>query len=219
MINSRYILPLLCMLLAITAWAQPRLARPEVYVGVHGGAMMSTVLFSPSVANIDLKQAPLTMNGGLVFRYAGHKVCAIQAELNYMQRGWHEGNGNYDYVRQLDYIEVPLLMHLYFGKKAFRGFFNLGPQIGYCIGDKQTGTPLHPDKPQYLPLEHSFDWGLAAGLGCYVRTKKAGVFQLEARGNFSLGTIYNNRKVDYFSQSNHANVSLNLAYLWQLKIK
>ena len=125
----------LLAVLSISVSAQPRLRTPEIYIGAHAGVMGSTMLFKPNVAKIDILQSPLSTNGGLVFRYAGHKVCAIQVEANYMQRGWCEQitlqDGSVaDYTRKLDYIEVPLLMHLYFGKERFRGFVNLGPQIG-----------------------------------------------------------------------------------------
>ena len=231
MMRKYYIWFVLC-LVSIGAAAQPRLRQPEIYVGAHAGVMASTMLFKPQVANIDILQSPLAPNGGLVFRYAGHKVCAIQAEINYMPRGWREmipyNGSTIDYIRRLDYIEVPLLMHLYFGKERFRAFVNLGPQVGYCIRDKQHMESTSLQIPemlaalsahQYIPIEKPFDWGLAGGLGCYYRTRKIGLFQLEARFNFSLGTAYNNRKVDYFSQSNAMNLSLNLAYLWEIKIK
>ena len=223
MMRRSYIV-LLLLLVSLMSMAQPRLRTPEIYVGAHAGVMASTMLFRPNVAKIDIMQSPLTMNGGLVFRYAAHKVCAIQVEANYMQRGWREqialGTGStMDYTRQLDYIEIPLLMHLYFGKQRFRGFINLGPQIGYCIRDIATQLPSTITSPQYQPIEKPFDWGLAGGLGCYYRTKKIGLFQLEARFNFSMGTTYNDRKVDYFSQSNAMNLSLNFAYLWEIKIK
>lgn len=223
MMRRSYIV-LLLLFVSLMSMAQPRLRTPDIYVGAHAGVMASTMLFRPNVAKIDIMQSPLTMNGGLVFRYAAHKVCAIQVEANYMQRGWREqialGTGSsMDYTRQLDYIEIPLLMHLYFGKQRFRGFINLGPQIGYCIRDIATQLPSTITSPQYQPIEKPFDWGLAGGLGCYYRTKKIGLFQLEARFNFSMGTTYNDRKVDYFSQSNAMNLSLNLAYLWEIKIK
>lgn len=224
MMHLRHIfITMLLLILSIAVSAQPRLRTPEMYVGAHAGAMASTMLFKPNIAQIDIMQSPLTINGGLVFRYAGHKVCAIQTELNYMQRGWREtitlGQTTMDYTRQLDYIEIPLLMHLYFGKERFRGFFNLGPQIGYCIRDVATPLPEGVTAPHYLPIDKPFDWGLAGGLGCYYRTRHIGLFQLEARFNFSMGTTYNNRKVDYFSQSNAMNLSLNFAYLWEIKIK
>lgn len=224
MMHRRHIfITMLLLILSIAVSAQPRLRTPEMYVGAHAGATASTMLFKPNIANIDIMQSPLTINGGLVFRYAGHKVCAIQTELNYMQRGWREtitlGQTTMNYTRQLDYIEIPLLMHLYFGKERFRGFFNLGPQIGYCIRDVATPLPEGVTAPHYLPIDKPFDWGLAGGLGCYYRTRHIGLFQLEARFNFSMGTTYNNRKVDYFSQSNAMNLSLNFAYLWEIKIK
>ena len=225
MIKQRYIiLTLLLCTITIMGFAQPRLRRPEIYVGAHAGVMASTMMFSPNIAKIDIMQSPLRVNGGLVFRYAGHKVCAIQTEINYMPRGWHEtialDNGStMDYYRQLDYIEIPLLMHLYFGKERFRAFLNLGPQIGYCFRDISTELPNTIISPQYQPIDKPFDWGLAGGLGCYYRTRHIGIFQLEARFNFSMGTIYNNRKVDYFSQSNAMNLSLNMAYMWEIKIK
>ena len=219
----RKILTLMLMGISIAGVAQPRLRTPEIYIGAHAGAMASSMYFSPSVEHINLLQSPISINGGLVFRYAGHKVCAIQTEVNYMQRGWREtitlGQTTMDYTRQLDYIEIPLLMHLYFGKERFRGFFNLGPQIGYCIRDVATPLPEGVTAPHYLPIDKPFDWGLAGGLGCYYRTRHIGLFQLEARFNFSMGTTYNNRKVDYFSQSNAMNLSLNFAYLWEIKIK
>ena len=169
MIRQRHIILFLLLLLSVMSMAQPRLRRPELYVGVHGGVMASTVMLKPSVANIDIMQSPLSPNGGIVFRYAGHKVCAIQAEINYMQRGWNETITStaqpIEYYRTLDYIEVPLLMHLYFGKERFRAFLNLGPQIGYCFRDAATELPSFITQPQYQPIDKHFDWGLAGGLG------------------------------------------------------
>lgn len=199
--------------------AQPRLRHPEIYVGGHAGVMASTVLFNPRFDGMDILKSPLSVNGGLVFRYAGHKVCAIQAEINYMQRGWREVGTSVDYRRQLDYIEVPLLMHLYFGKKHFRGFLNLGPQIGYCFRDVSYGTPNPLYAHQYEKIDKPFDWGVAGGLGVYYRTNKIGLFQLEARMNYSFGGVFGTSKIDYFTSASPVNLSVNFAYLWEIKIK
>ena len=120
----RYIFIVIALMISCVMLAQPRLRRPEIYIGGHAGMMASSMLFNPSVTGIDIIQSPLSVNGGLVFRYAGHKVCAIQVEANYMQRGWREKGDGFDYRRQLEYIEVPLLMHLYLGGQHFRGFLN-----------------------------------------------------------------------------------------------
>lgn len=222
--STRYILFLFLLAISSTLVAQPRLRHPELYIGAHAGVMASSITFKPTVKGIDLLQSPLSINGGLVVRYAAHKVCALQLELNYMQRGWREvlpataTSPAVDYRRQLDYIQLPLLMHLAFGNK-FRGFLNLGPQIGYCFRDTEYGTknPLYTH--HYLPIQQPFDWGLAGGLGMYYRSNKIGTFQLEARFNYSLGSVFNNRITDYFTSANPMNLSINFAYLWEIKIK
>lgn len=217
--HSRYIFVLIMLVVTGSMIAQPRLRRPEIYIGGHVGVMVSSMLFKPTVQAIDIAQSPLSLNGGLMFRYAGHKVCAIQVEANYMQRGWREVGEGYDYRRQLEYIEVPLLMHLYFGRKHFRGFLNLGPQIGYCFRDTDYGIKDTSQSHQYIPIQHPFDWGLAGGLGIYYRTNKIGLFQLEARFNYSFGSIFDNQKTDHFEFANPINLSINFAYLWEIKVK
>ncbi len=215
----------LCGLLLIVGSlnAQPRLHAPELYVGVHGGVSASTMIFNPSVSNMSdpfTNGMVLGGNGGLVFRYAGHKVCGFQLELNYMHRGWREHNAEGTYERHLHYLEVPFLTHLYFGKKAVRGFINLGPQIGYCVADRNSGNLLgESDDHQYAPITKPFDWGVALGLGMYVRTKNAGVYQLELRGNYSLGSAFGTRATDYFNNANPLDVSVNLAWLMPLNKK
>ena len=215
--------------LAYTAVAQPRLRVPEIYIGVHGGVTASSVMFNPAVANM----TPITQayvlggNGGLVFRYGGHKCCAIQVELNYQHRGWREhqaadeatGIAESTYSRELHYIELPLLMNLNFGNERCRGFLNLGPQIGYCFRDVSYGTPNPLYAHQYEKIDKPFDWGVAGGLGVYYRTNKIGLFQLEARMNYSFGGVFGTSKIDYFTSASPVNLSVNFAYLWEIKIK
>ena len=217
--HCKYILTTILLAVSSIIIAQPRLRTPEIYIGGHAGVMASSMIFNPSIKTIDIKQSPLSVNGGLVFRYAGHKVCAVQVEVNYMQRGWTEIGEQVDYRRQLEYIEVPLLMHLYFGKKHVRAFLNLGPQIGYCFRDTEYGNKNPNDTYQYISIQHPFDWGVAGGLGMYYRTNKIGLFQLEARFNYSFGSTFDNQATDHFKFANPIGLSVNLAYLWEIKIK
>lgn len=201
--------------------AQPMLAKPEMYIGIHGGALGSMYTFTPRINGTEhfLDAAFLSWNGGVVFRYSGHKCCGLQVELNYMQKGWRENaerEYTVHYTRKLDYIELPFLTHVYFGKPSFRAFINLGPQIGYCFHEAEDGTrnSSNPSAPQYnMPIDNAFDWGIAGGVGFYYRHLKAGVFQLEARFNYSLGDTFSHSKTAFFSQSHAMNVSLNLGYL------
>lgn len=201
--------------------AQPRLRVPEIYFGVHGGVTASSIMFQPSVENMRpiTKACVLGGNGGFVFRYAGHKYCAVQVELNYMHRGWAETSDAGRYSRELHYIELPVLMNINFGNRLCRGIFNLGPQIGYCLYDnKGTGTRLSTNQTQYTtPISHPFDWGLAAGLGFYLKTRKAGLYQLEARFSYSFGGIFGTSLTDHFTMASPMDLSLNLAWMWDFK--
>ena len=219
---------LLTVLLALSGGitAQLRLRTPEMYVGVHGGVMASTVLFNPAVGGMK----PITNGcvlggmGGFVFRYSEQRCCAVQVELNYMQRGWREYSeatetaDAYNYSRKLHYLELPFLMHIYFGSPSWRGFVNVGPQIGYCIKDEGgEGTKQTASLHQYAGLDNPFDWGVAGGLGFYCRTKNAGLYQFEARFSYSFGTLFASKTSDYFRQSNPMNLSLSIAWLWEIK--
>ena len=204
--GRRYILfSVLCAVFCTLAQAQPRLRTPEFYVGAHGGVTASTVLFNPAHANMSpiTKACVLGGNGGFVFRYAGHKYCHFQMELNYEHRGWTEGGTPHS----LHYIELPILMNINAGSDLCRWFFNFGPQIGYCVKD-ESSTVTHP-----------FDWGLAAGTGFYFDTRKAGLYQLEVRFDFSFGGVLGTTVVDAHTMASPMDLSINLAYMWKIKKK
>ncbi len=208
-----------CLLSSVYAFCQPRLQNPEFYVGFHGGVTASMVMFSPTVSQA-VDKCLLAPNAGVFFRYFGHKYCAFQVELDYQQRGWHEYKTHY--VRRLDYLELPILFHLYVGKNGAYWFFNLGPQIGICVKDHRGEVPesvvIEDDEPmQYGKIDHPFDWGVTAGTGVEYNSKKAGCYHLEIRFAYSLGGIYGNRKTDYFSNSEPMTLSLNLGWAWRVK--
>lgn len=210
----------LLLFVAIRIAAQPRLEQPEMFVGAYGGVMVSTVFFSPKVPGMtDLLKVPLGYNAGAVFRYGGHKVCAVQVEAGYAQRGWREysQSDGYDYYRKLHYVQVPLLAHIHFGGEHAQMFFNLGPEIAYCVASEESGTKQTASTYQYRAIDHQFDWGAAGGVGFYGMHRKAGVFQLELRVHYSFSSLYNNSRVEHFASSNTLTASLNFAYLWQIK--
>lgn len=203
--NKRYIGILVGLVSLFSLQAQPRLRIPEYYLGVHGGVSAGTVIFNPSESGMrPITQAcVLGGNGGLVFRYAGHKYCHFQMELNYMHRGWKQSGTEHN----LHYIELPILMHLNFGSEVCRWIFNLGPQIGYCVKDESNA------------IDHPFDWGLAAGTGFYVKTRKAGIYELEIRCDFSLGGVLGTSVTDSHNMANPLDLSVNLGWYFPIKKK
>lgn len=219
-LSSRGVRLLLLLLLAVAqVVAQPRLKHPEMFVGAYGGVTFSTVFFTPKVAGMsNILTMPMGYDAGAVFRYGAHKVCAFQVEAAYAQYGWREyKKDEYDYTRMLHYVQVPFLAHIHFGAPYFQGFVNLGPQIGYCVGSKESGTKQTESVYQYRPIDQAFSWGVAGGLGFYGMHRKAGVFQLEARVYYSFGSLYNNSRAEHFAASNTLMIGVNFAYLWQIK--
>ena len=178
--------------------------NPEMYLGVNAGVTESQVAFTPTVGQRYL----MGINGGLVFRYIAEKNVGMQAELNFSQRGWAEYGGLY--MRQLNYIELPFMTHIYMGKRN-RFFINLGPKISYLLSENVLLNNSGTNAEQHITsVQHPFDYGLCGGIGILFGIG-SNQLQLDTRFNFGLSDIYNNSKLDYFSNSNNLNLSVNLA--------
>ncbi len=202
---------------------------PHVWVGGHAGMTMSEMSFSPSVRQSMVQG----MTAGLSFRYAEERHVGLIAEFNISQRGWKEDfeGAPFSYSRRLTYMEIPVLTHIFFGSPKFKGFFNLGPVVGYMIGDniKSDFDYAHPDQVPGFPLsnrsteqmameiKNKFDYGITAGAGCEFVVKRRHAFSLEARYYFGLGNIYPSSKKDTFSASRGTSIMVTLGYMFRLK--
>ena len=205
------ILPVIILLLSGSALvAQDRLMKPELYIGANFGITESKIMFNPTVDQGFLRG----YNGGLVMRYIAEQNVGMQAELNFSQRGWTESSGQY--ARQLNYIELPFMTHIFMGKRS-RFFINIGPKISYLLLEsvKTNDTKLTAAERSTV-VQHPFDYGICTGLGFLVNIKGK-IFQLDTRANYSLSDVFANTKRDVFSTSNNFNLSVNLA--WLLKVK
>lgn len=221
------------LLLTVFLWIMAAKAQthyiPHVWVGGHAGMTMSEMSFSPSVRQSMVQG----MTAGLSFRYAEERHVGLIAELNISQRGWKEDfeGAPFSYSRHLTYMEIPVLTHIFFGSPKFKGFFNLGPVVGYMIGDniKSDFDYAHPDQVPGFPLsnrsteqmameiKNKFDYGITAGAGCEFVVKRRHAFTLEARYYFGLGNIYPSSKKDTFSASRGTSIMVTLGYMFRLK--
>lgn len=224
------LLSFLCLSAGIPVHAQLQDPRHNLAIGINGGVNLSSVSFEPSIK----EKTFLTPSFGVTIRYISERYlkmfCGIQAEINYSQRGWKEniddGTGD-TYQRSMNYVEVPLMAHLAFGKdKGYGARFvlNLGPQIGYLLGESEKKSEAwHPnERPsgviwQYGKMaESKFDYGIVGGVGIEARTS-IGNFLLEARYYFGLSDFYHSTKKDPFSRSAHSYIAGRLTYLFDLK--
>lgn len=213
---------------ALSVNAQKHYA-PMVYVGAKGGATLSRMDFAPSV-----KQSMVTgFAGGLMFRYAEEKNFGFIAEVNIEQRGWKENfeDKPFNYERRLTYVQIPLMAHIYFGSRKFKGFVNLGPEVGYLLDSNITSSfdyknPASvPDFPsdnrmtEQMSMETSgkFDYGISAGLGMEFRPVRRHAISLEGRFYYGLGNIFPSNRRDTFSASRSMSIMVTLGYWLRLK--
>ena len=212
---------------SLPAQAQVGEQRHNFSLGVNGGVNISSVTFSPTVRQKNL----MGINGGITARYISEKyfkmICGAQLEINFSQRGWDEFYEDYpelQFTRKMNYIEIPFLAHLAFGKdRGLQFFLNLGPQIGFFLSDSQSSSGDNWNDFQgitveqhHKPIENKFDYGITGGAGLELRTK-VGHFLLEGRYYYALSDFYKSTKKDYFSRSAHGVIVAKLTYLFDLK--
>lgn len=206
------------------------LYKPHLQVGAHAGAVMSQQSFNPSIEQ-KFHQG-FTMGVSAV--WAEERHVGLRAELNLTQRGWTEDfteTPDFVYKHTLTYIELPILTHIFFGGRTVKGFFNLGPQLCYMLGDNVdcnfdvTGMSEIPGFPtanrtteqMKMEVTNRFDYGICGGAGVqFVIRRKHTVF-LEGRYYYGLGNIFPSSKKDYFNASRGNAITVTLGYMFRLK--
>lgn len=202
---------------------------PHVWVGAHGGMTLSEIAFSPSVR----KTFNEGFTGGVSFRFAEERHVGLLAELNIVQRGWKENfeEDDFEYNRQLTYVSLPIMTHIFFGSRVVKFFVNLGPEVCYMIGERINsnfdyknpnsvpGFPTHNRSTEQMGMEikNRFDYGISGGLGAEFVIKKRHSIYVEGRYYFGLGNIYSASKKDTFSASRHSSIMVTLGYHLRIK--
>lgn len=200
----------------------------NVAVGVRGGMDMSQVFFNPSVR----QTFNIGMTGGVMVRYMEENHFGLIAELNFVQRGWKENfeGAPYEYKRTLNYVELPVFAHIFFGRRG-KFFFNAGPQVGLYLGEKVSAN-FNPEDMSTLPdfpirnrtntqmlldVSQKFDYGISAGVGGEFNLNKKNSLNVEARFYYGLGNVFPSKRADTFSASNQMTISATVGYWFRIK--
>lgn len=203
---------------------------PNLAIGGKAGMTMSRMSFAPEVK----QNFQNGMMAGITVRYTEENHFGLIGELNIEQRGWKENfeeNAEFSYSRTLTYLQIPLLTHIYFGGKKFKGFVNLGPEFGYMISSSISANfdyrniSAVPDFPQgyrtneqlAMDISNKFDYGISAGLGMEYIMKRKHSFMLEGRLYYGLGNIFPSAKKDYFSASRGMSIEITLGYMFRVR--
>jgi len=188
------------------------------YVGFSGGETMSTVTLVPKLVD---KLFTYNNDAGLMIRYVSEDHFGIQTEVNYSQSGWKEdleGFGlNYSYARQLNFVEVPFLLHAYAGSEHFKYFLNVGPKVAYLLSESEELVDNSISFEQHGKLvENPFQYGIVGGAGLELQLGRT-VLGLEGRYCYQLSNIFNDAIGEYFNTSSIQTISLNVFFLFQVK--
>jgi len=200
----------------------------RVSIGAKGGVDLSRIFFNPSVR----QNFKIGAVGGVTFRYVEESHFGLIAEMNFVQRGWAQNfeETPYEYSRTINYIEIPVLAHIYFGRRG-RFFFNAGPQVAFALGESTScnfdvdkistlpGFPYHNRTWHQLRMKtnHKVDFGISAGLGGEFFASPRHSMYLEARFYYGLGNVLKSGRTDPFSASNSMTLSATLGYWFRIK--
>lgn len=202
--------------------------RSNISLGVKGGVDVSRVFFNPGV------RQTFAVGGttGVTFRYIEEDHFGIIAELNYSQRGWKENfeEAPYNYTRTLNYVQLPILAHIYFGRRG-KFFINAGPEFGVFAGES-TKSNFDPAKINSLPgfpvtnrmntqlgldVQNKFDYGITAGIGGEFNITPKHSISVEGRFYYGLGNIFKSKRTDPFSASNQMSIAATVNYWFRIK--
>lgn len=202
--------------------------RANIAVGVKGGIDLSQIQFTPNVKQGFLIGA----NAGLCFRYIEENHFGLIAEVNFEQRGWKENFEEYpfEYSRTVNYIQIPFLAHIYFGRRG-KFFFNAGPEIGFFIGESTKSNFDYSDignvpgfpanirtTYQYtMPVNGKVDYGISAGLGGEFNINTKNSIYLEGRFYYGLGNVLKSGRAETIRGSNSMSIMISAGYWFRVK--
>ena len=170
----------------------------QLNVGLKGGATFSNILIDQKpfqVLNVQTQIRPGIM-GGLTFQFIHPKNAGIQFELLYIENGFntkYDTIENTQYERSIEYISLPFLMHVSFGKKSYQISLILGPYGSYAISSSEVltdgTTKIKRDYNFDKETDNRFEFGLQAGIG--IRNRFSfGIIEVQGSFSFTFTSLY-----------------------------
>lgn len=209
----RRLLIVILLSLGLAAVSAQTLILPEHALGFRGGITLSTAMFTPSVTRGTM---PVGMYFGLDYRLIAEKYFGLHIELGYDQRGFSTRDSDgHAFRRRMDYLDLPLMAHFTFGRRMFRFYFELGPEISVMLYDRKAGEATTLPEQSLNPARR-FDWGLTGGIGIEFNTR-AGIYTLAGRYSYGFGNIFADRTGSNFTQSSNQNIRITIGWMWKFK--
>lgn len=220
MVNSKiaYIGFFLFFILTIKGFAQEKKEYQHFEynsIGVKLGMNYSSIGLQPVIS--DVAPQP-SFSGGIVYILSQKKYVGVQVELLYSQLKWKDTFEDGFVTNSFNYLELPLMTNITFGKNRFKYILNIGTYYAMLLGkDIKVDIPI--SNPYYQSVkereERSSNYGILIG-GAFRYISTVGIFQLDARFNYGFQKIYNTEATS-FQYSNISGVNVSLIYTLNLK--
>ncbi|MBN2611066.1 MAG: PorT family protein [Bacteroidales bacterium] len=185
----------------------------QLLFGVNQGITASQLDFGVTVN----QSLYLGYQGGLFLTYLSGPGIGVQLECNYAQKGWKiQPDSTESYSRRLNYIEIPFMTHVIFGKQKSKLVIDLGPYVSFLHSEKETSN-IADSSLDYIGhfTDRNFEFGYCVGIG-YQYNTKAGNFGFHVRYNNSLTNIFTpSAELQYFASRNQ---SLGISIKYSIKI-
>ena len=117
----KFICSVIVFVISLLVYGQVGEHRSAFSVGLNGGMTMNTMNYSPTIKQRQKKGVMFGFNCRYISEKYFSTICGLEIELNYANLGWEEriedGSGN-TYSHSIQYVQLPLLMQLGWGKES-----------------------------------------------------------------------------------------------------
>ncbi|SMD32730.1 Outer membrane protein beta-barrel domain-containing protein [Reichenbachiella faecimaris] len=213
----------ICLLLGLGVFlTQEACAQRRTYVGLKGGYNLSSAYFFHSFNGSGIVTGlEGGFQGGIIAMNYVRDHIGLQAELLYTQKGWKQkfDNNQPDFITELDYIELPLLVNLHTGKEQLHIFANAGCFAEFLVNVSQSALPSDTGSQQFYPYDesrdHKFGYGFRGGIGGYYDFD-FGTFMLESSFSYSLSDMLDPITLDTGIPNSSKNwvIGFSMAYMF-----
>ena len=184
-----------------------------------GGLMLGPTFSTMSISGNDSTRFRPDFTGGVRIALIP-KRSIIGAEIDVLysrqgtssKKGLDESNNTIRYMEKSHYINIPLLLNIYFrkwneddGDESMIPRLRIGPQIGFCVGGNEVLEVKGKKKQQYItPWEpdsfNRIDYGITAALSYWF---------VELRYTFGMANVFKEGE----KSTNHV-ISLTWSDIW-----
>lgn len=204
----------LLMSSSLNIYAQP--GKGDVELGVDVGYNFFLILNSRGISGV---------NDGINFActvdYYFSDRWSLKGKVIYDQKGWdgeiYFGPGfwirsEYDKIYELNYITVPIMANLHFGKKR-NWYVDFGPYVGFLL-DAENNTTGSSIKNVLNPI----DFGFAYGIGVKIPINNNLKFFAEIDEQVGFKNIFKDFNYDYNNEYGlNIRGSLNVGLIYQIE--